>query len=103
MPPHFRLQTGTCLHETDDNWKFTVASNRDVFAIKRKHTGTNSTEVHVLSASSKYKKFKLQTGTCLHETDKNWAFALGTNNDLFAIKKRNTGTNSTEVHIIDLT
>lgn len=98
----FKLQTGTALHETDATFAFAVASNRDVVAIKKSGTGTNSTEVHVLSAANNYQTFALQTGTSLHETDANFAFAFTRDRDLMAIKKSATGTHSTEVHIVDL-
>ncbi|MCC3776489.1 VCBS repeat-containing protein [Streptomyces sp. UNOB3_S3] len=77
----------------------------DLLAIKKSGTGTNSTEVHVLSGASNYQRFILQTGTALHETDRTFAFSVADWNrdgrpDLVAIKKSNTGTNSTEVHIL---
>jgi hypothetical protein len=96
----FVLQTGTCLHETDGTFAFALADNRDVFAIKKSGTGSNSTEVHVLSAAGNYQAYALQTGTCLHETDSTFAFALANNRDVFAIKKSGTGSNSTEVHVL---
>ena len=49
----FLLQTGTALHDMDDTFAFAVAPNRDLFAIKKSNTGTNSTEVHILSAAIK--------------------------------------------------
>jgi hypothetical protein len=74
-------------------------------AIKKSNTGTNSTEVHILSGESNYKNFTLQTGTALHPTDNTFDFAMTDWNgdgkpDLVAIKKSNTGTNSTEIHIL---
>jgi hypothetical protein len=96
----FVLQTGTALHETGADFQFLVAANRDLFAIKKSGTGTNSTEVHVLSAASGYHSFSLQTGTALHETGANFEFALAPNRDLFAIKKSSTGTRTTEVHVL---
>ena len=44
----FTLQTGTVLHPTDQRFEFSVASNRDVFAIKKSGTGSGTTEIHVL-------------------------------------------------------
>jgi len=96
----FPPQTGTALHETDSTWAFALADNGDVFAIKKSATGSNSTEIHVLSAANNYQSFSLQTGTALHETDANFEFTLAPNRDLYAIKKRGTGTNSTEVHVL---
>ena len=98
----FSLQTGTALHETDDAFEFAVAENRDVFAFKKRGTGTGKTEIHVLSVASGYQQFSLQTGTALHETDSTFQFALAQNRDVFAIKKSNTGTRSTEVHILEV-
>ena len=97
----FSLQTGTALHETDATFEFAVASNRDVFAFKKSGTGTHSTEVHVLSAASGYRRFSLQTGTALHETNANFELAVAPNRDVFAIKKSGTGTHSTEIHVLD--
>ncbi len=96
----FILQTGTALHETDSNFEFMLASNLNLFAIKKSKTGTGSTEIAVLSAADKYQKFILQTGTPLHETDANFEFLLAKNLDIFAIKKSNTGTKSTEIAIL---
>ena len=99
----FSLQTGTALHKTTaDAWDFALASNRDVFAIKKQGGASVSTEVHVLSAQTNYQQFALQTGTVLHPTQENWAFAVTPERNLFGIKKMSTGTKSTEVHIVDL-
>lgn len=96
----FILQTGTALHETDNDFDFLLAPNLDLFAVKKSKTGTGSTEVAVLSAADKYQKFSLQTGTPLHETDSNFEFLLAKNLDIFAIKKSNTGTQSTEIAVL---
>ena len=106
----FILQTGTALHETDDTFAFAMNkwdtdSKPDLFAIKKSKTGTNSTEVHVLSGSSEFKSFILQTGTGLHETDATFEFAVTDWNadgrpDLVAVKKSVTSTDSTEVHVL---
>jgi len=112
VPPFIRFvhQSGTALHETDQTFAFAVADwDRDglpdLVAIKKSNTGTHSTEVHVLSGASGFQQFVVQTGTALHETDQTFAFAMadwdrdGTP-DLVAIKKSNTGTHSTEVHVL---
>ena len=106
----FILQTGTALHETDSTFAFAIADwdgdgKPDLIAIKKSNTGSNSTEVHVLSGASNFQQFLLHTGTGLHETDNTWAFAAADRSgdkrpDLIAIKKSSTGTNSTEVHIL---
>jgi predicted Zn-dependent protease len=96
----FVKQTGTILHETDSSFEFEIAQNLDIYAIKKNHTGTHHTEIHVLSYNDNYNKFKLQKGTALHETDNSFQFALSIDNEIYAIKKKNTGTNSTEVHVL---
>ncbi|KAJ5188418.1 hypothetical protein N7491_004743 [Penicillium cf. griseofulvum] len=104
------LQTGTTLHNTDDTFDFAMADwngdgRPDLVAIKKSNTGTNSTEVHILSGASNFQDFILHKGTALHNTDNTFDFAMADWNgdgrpDLVAIKKSNTGANSTEVHIL---
>ncbi|KAH8708463.1 hypothetical protein GQ44DRAFT_628068 [Phaeosphaeriaceae sp. PMI808] len=77
----------------------------DLVVIKKVHTDTSSTEVHIFSGASKFQEIMLQTGTKLEETDDTWTFGMGRwgagdKPDLFAIKKSNTGTNTTEVHVL---
>ncbi len=105
----FRSNTG--LHETDENWEFLLGDYNnngilDIYCIKKKNTGSNTTEVHILDGSTNFKTFHLQIKTALHETEDNFQFLLGDYNnngklDLYCIKKSNTGTNSTEVHILN--
>ena len=107
----FLFQTGTPLHETEENWKFLLGDYNkngklDLYCIKKSNTESNSTEVHILNGNDNFQSFLLQTGTALHETGDNWEFLLGDYNqnkklDLYCIKKYNTGTNSTEVHVLD--
>ncbi|MDG4536217.1 VCBS repeat-containing protein [Streptomyces sp. AV19] len=106
----YSFQTGTALHETDDSFEFGVADwdrdgRPDLVAVKKNRTGTNSTEVHILSGGSGFQRFALQTGTALHETDRTFEFSVADWNrdgrpDLVAVKKSDTGTRSTEVHIL---
>jgi hypothetical protein len=94
----FSLQVGTPLPETDDTFAFAMRGS-DLVAIKKRNTGSGSTEVHILSAASNYQQFALQVGTPLHETDDTFDFVMR-GDDLVAIKKRNTGSGRTEVHIL---
>jgi hypothetical protein len=96
----FSLHTGTALHETDETFTFVLARNRDLVALKLSDTGSHSTEVHVLSAADNYASFSLQTGTDLQETDDSYGFLMAQNRDLVVLKKRDTGTSSTEVHVL---
>jgi hypothetical protein len=108
----FRLQTGTPLVQAEDGrGDFLLADfDRDglpdLYFIKRRNTGSNSIEVHVLSGASNYQQFKLQTGTPLVPAeDGNGDFVLADFDrdgvpDLCFIKRRNTGTNSIEVHVL---
>lgn len=98
----FSLQTGTPIPrlQSTDDFVFLLAANRDVFAIKKRRTGTGSTEVHVLSAASNYQRYVVQTGTPLPESDYDFQFGLTSNRDLVAIKTQQTGSGKMEVHIL---
>jgi hypothetical protein len=77
----------------------------DLVVIKKFSTGTNSTEVHVFSGAHKFQHILWQTGTALEETDDTWTFGMGrwgggNRPDLFAIKKSNTESKTTEVHVL---
>ncbi|HYX39450.1 MAG TPA: FG-GAP-like repeat-containing protein [Oligoflexus sp.] len=106
----FNVQTGTGLHETGNNFELLLGNYDgdqlpDLFAIKKSGTGSQSTEVHVLSGASNYRSFVLNTGTGLHETGENVEFKLTDwdgdgRSDVAAMIKNSTGTSSTEVHIL---
>ena len=107
----FLLQTDSLLHETDENWEFLLGDYNkngklDLYCIKKNGTGTCSTEVHILNGNDKYNSYLLHTGTKLHETGDTFQFLLGDYNkngilDLYCIKKNDTGTKCTEVHILN--
>ncbi len=77
----------------------------DLFAIKKNHTGTHKTEVHILSGASSYAEFTLHNGTALEQTDKSTEFAVGDYDsdghpDIYAIKKYGAGAAKTELNIL---
>ena len=93
----------TGLHRTNDDWEFLLSPNRDLFGIKKRGTGSGRTEVHVLSAGSKYKKFSLQIATPLPEIRKDtedWEFALDAHSNLCVIKKCGNRSGKTELHVL---
>jgi hypothetical protein len=104
------LQTGTGLHETDATFDFAVTDwngdgRPDLVAVKKSNSSSCSTEVYVLSGVSNYKNFILHSEMTLHETDGTFEFMVTDwtrtwRPNLVAIKKKNTGSNSTEVHIM---
>merc|ERR1711916_143358 len=98
----WELQTASALHETGDDWQFDVdKESGDVFCFKMSGTGSGSTEIHVLDAADGYSSFNLQTGTGLHECDRDsFALRVGPNRDVYCIKKNGTGSGSSEVHIL---
>ncbi len=107
------LATGLGQTGSDASWKFLVGPyNRDgapdVWAIAKANTGSGTTEVHVLSAASSYASFAIHSGSSLpvSGTDNGWDFALHDFNgdgavDLYGIKKSATGSNTTEVFVLD--
>jgi hypothetical protein len=106
----FILQTGTGLPETDSKFDFMVTDwngdgRADLVAIKKSETSGKCTEVHVLSGASTYQSFILRAETPLFRSNGFFEFAVAdwTGNgkrDLIAFKKKRTGSNTTEVHVM---
>lgn len=104
------LHTGTPQEETGDNYDFDMADwdrdgYPDLFVIKKNGSGMGMTEVHVLSGISSFQRFILNTGTAQHQTGNEYVFRAADWDgdgrvDLFGIKKSQTGTRSTEIHIL---
>jgi hypothetical protein len=106
----FVLHTGTPLGPLGDDFKYAVADwdgdrRPDLFAIKHRNTGTGMVEVHILSGRGGFQQFLLQTGTPLGPLGDDFDYAVADWNqrgkpDLIAIKHRNTGTGTVEVHVL---
>jgi hypothetical protein len=106
----------TALPETGPNFTFvTVPANYPVHvvAIKKRgspgdgnaggcvspggdHTGSCSTEVHILNADTNYQTFLSQAPTDLPETDDNWEFVMLWDSTLMAIQTSETKSNMVE-------
>lgn len=95
----YRLQTPTAMGPTPDTWSFQVFSNGDLVGIQRQGS-TGKTEVHVLTASSNFQRFALQTATALANCDDSWEFVALANRDLLAVR-RGGASGKTEVHVLD--
>jgi hypothetical protein len=105
------VQTATALHQTDNTWDFVAGDyNRDgvtdLIGLKKSATGSKSTEIHIMNGATNYKTWLKQTGTALEQTGDNFDFQAGDYNrdgvlDLFCIKKSETGSKSTEIHVLD--
>ena len=112
----FLLQTGTPIAQSGvaTNFAFAVGDyNRDgipdLYCLKHSNTDTDSLEVYILNGADNYQSFPLQTGTVFDQADvaANYVFAVGDYNrdgifDLYGLKHSNTGTNSLEVHLLNL-
>ncbi|RII09981.1 hypothetical protein CUC08_Gglean005971 [Alternaria sp. MG1] len=100
----------TNLGKTDHTWTFGMGKwgegeKPDLIAIKKSNTVTKTTEVYILRGDDCFKTVKLYTQTALHETDSKWDFVVADWNgdgkpDLVAIKKSETATKCTEVHVL---
>ncbi|OWY55385.1 HET-like protein [Alternaria alternata] len=100
----------TNLGKTDHTWTFGMGKWRegekpDLIAIKKSNTVTKTTEVYILSGDDCFKTVKQYTHTALHQTDSKWDFVVADWNgdgkpDLVAIKKSETTTKCTEVHVL---
>ncbi|KAA1242808.1 hypothetical protein [Aquimarina sp. RZ0] len=77
---------------------------RDLVAVRTKNTGTRSTEIHILDGKSGYSRFLLQTGTAMPELHSHFEIHIGKSRKegllLYVILRKNTGTHSTEFHVI---
>merc|ERR1719161_2963566 len=80
----FNLHAATGLQLSNHkSWSFVVRPDGDLMCIlKGPKTGSGKTEVHILSKSSNYKNFVLQTGTGLGYTNEHMSFAAMPNGDL---------------------
>lgn len=80
----------------------------DLYFLGRVETNSGGTEIHVMDGAMNYGRFLLavRTGFEYTGTDRMWSFRVGDFNgdkkpDLYGIASRNTGTNTTEVHVVD--
>lgn len=71
-------------------------------ACRRECTGADVSGSHpiILTVRSGYRVHHTHTRTALGPTDRSRAFALNSRGDLVAIKKNNTDSRSTEVHVL---
>lgn len=105
------LATGTSLHKTNANWDFDFKDwnndgKLDLFAVKKTATGTNSTEVFVLSGANNFKTWLLATGTAFHKTNANYSFHFEYWNndnilDMMVVKKVGNVKNTVEVYALN--
>jgi hypothetical protein len=79
----------------------------DIVGINRQGAGGAHTTVHVLDGASRYQRFLLQATTPLPALNGSWsAFTLGDHDrdgipDLYAVRRRGTASQHTEVDVID--
>ncbi|MEQ9409865.1 MAG: SdrD B-like domain-containing protein [Fuerstiella sp.] len=102
----------TTLHQTDASWEFEVADWNgdgvaDIFAFDKTGAvvnGLQRTDIHIMDGSGPAGSFLFQRSTVLPATNgSSWDLLLGGNNDIVAVKKNGTGTNTTEVHVPTVT
>mmetsp|Transcript_12896 Transcript_12896/g.23165 ORF Transcript_12896/g.23165 Transcript_12896/m.23165 type:complete len:413 (+) Transcript_12896:114-1352(+) len=84
-------------------WTFALMPSQNLYGIlEGPVTGSGKTEVHILSASSNYADYTLQTGTALgYTSDGSWQFTMKSNGDLAGVLKGPvTGSGKTELHVL---
>lgn len=104
------LHTATALGASDANWTFLLAdwdADKKADLVGILHSGgSGRTEVHVWSGASNFQQDIDHVSTALEISDSSrWAFVLadycGTGKpDLVIVKKSQTGTGMTEVHVL---
>ena len=98
----YGIETATALGTTSPNqWAFAFGPHADLYAIKMNGTGSAHTEVHILTAASRYQQYSPKSPTPLAETSPgNWSFQVDSNGDLFAINTNHSGSGKVEVQIL---
>jgi hypothetical protein len=101
----------TAQHTTGATWVFDLADwnndgYTDMVGFNRQGTGTGTTEVHVLNGKTNYQDYLFNSGTGLGYMNLNDHLALGDYNgdgkaDIWFIPHNATGSNMTEVHVLD--
>ena len=105
----FLNHNATALYITDYNWIFQLDNQNNLFCIHKGPTnGSNTTEIHVLNASTNYKTFSLQVPTVLYMTTSdvpigmNWHHILDSTNHVYSILSGpSSGSNKIELHAMN--
>jgi hypothetical protein len=94
----FLFEYKTALHNFDNSFEFKIGNFKnpipDIYCIKKNKTGSQSTEIHILSGKERYESYLNNFDTVLHETDDKWTFGIGEYNqnfdryNIYCIKKR---------------
>ncbi|WMJ75617.1 T9SS type A sorting domain-containing protein [Cytophagaceae bacterium ABcell3] len=107
----FLLQRATIHRETNDDWHFLVGDYNndgfnDLYAIAtRRANGSTQAEIHILNGRDNFNSYLYQRQVPLRNAYEDFKFLLNIRGgrcrpDVVAIKKQNTGTRSTEVHVL---
>lgn len=101
----------TIHHITGASWTFDLADwnndgYTDIVGFNRQGTGSGTTEVHVLDGKTNYQTYLFNSATALGYINLNDHLAVGDYNgdgkaDIWFIPHNATGSNMTEVHILD--
>jgi hypothetical protein len=108
----FLLSTVTALEANADSYDFSVwdynnDGKMDLVAVKKNMTGAGRTEVHILDGASNFSTFRLHAVTPIEENTSNYEFiptyypVRGSAMNIVAVKKFNTGSLSTELHVLN--
>ncbi|HET6227075.1 MAG TPA: G8 domain-containing protein [Bacteroidia bacterium] len=106
-----RTTFNTILGQADNSWSFDLIDwnndgYTDIAAVKKYTTGSGYAEIHVMDGKTDYQTFLLQSSTAMSYLNGNDHAFIGDYNgdkkpDIWFITHNVTGSNKTEVHIID--
>ncbi len=100
------LNIRTAMKYNDKSCKFLLGDfngNKimDLFCIKN----GDKTNIHILNGKDNFQSFLLQVESALHKYDNEFEFKIGNYEngkpDIYCIKKNNTGSKTTEIHILN--
>lgn len=94
---HELLAADASEDEIDDKVAFLVDSSDNLVVIRKQEPGQTKTMLYFLNMMEDYTKLISSYKTPFDCTNKDWEFAMDSNNNVMVVRKRNGASNKTEV------